>query len=190
MAEVKAPPPSDPSDETLVERVAAGDQAAFAQLYDRHAARLLGLLVRWFPNRGDAEDVLQDVFWQVWKTADKYVAKRGTVTVWLYLLTRSRSVDHLRRQGSPTLLPDIELGTDKRDALDSLVASEQAQRIREALGTLPAEQRRAIHLAFFCGLTHEQLAQKEGIPLGTAKTRIWLAIRRLRNVLKHTEVSA
>jgi RNA polymerase sigma-70 factor (ECF subfamily) len=182
MHEARSAPPALSTDENLLGRIAERDQAAFAELYDRHAARLLGLLVRWFTNRSDAEDVLQDLFWQVWSRAEQYSPKRGTVTVWLYLLARSRSMDYLRRHSQPVPLRDWEPPVFD-DASTSLARREQAKVVRNALDRLPQPQRRAIHLAFFCGLTHEQIAQQEGIPLGTAKTRIWLALRRLRGLL-------
>jgi RNA polymerase sigma-70 factor (ECF subfamily) len=178
-------PPSTlpPSDEVLVERIAAGDRQAFAEIYDRHAARLKGLLVRWFGNSVDADDVLQEVFWQVWHTAPQFSSQRGAVTVWLYLMCRSRYVDFLRRRQPRAPLAARDTTLAVMDAVDALIQGETAQDIHQAMNQLSADQRRAIHLAFFCGLTHEQIAQTEGIPLGTAKTRIWLGIRRLRALL-------
>src|SRR5262245_56111527 len=88
----------DTSDQQLLAGISGGDQAALATFYDRHAARTLALLARWLGGRGDAEDVLQEVFWQVWRLAGRYDAQRATPLGWLFLLARSRALDHLRRQ--------------------------------------------------------------------------------------------
>ena len=173
-----------PTDEFLLQRIAAGDRTAFAALYDRHAPRLLALVRRWLnPHRGDAEDVLQEIFWQVWCHAGKYDCGRSPAEVWLVLLARSRSMDHLRRKrgercseasGEPAV-------TDAPER--ALEDQEMAQQVRAALAQLPDEQRTAIVLAFFSGFTYEQVAQRLAIPVGTAKTRIRLGMKRLRDLL-------
>jgi RNA polymerase sigma-70 factor (ECF subfamily) len=173
----------DTTDQYLIRRTAGGDADAFAELYDRHAARVLGLLLKLTGQRDDAEDLLQEVFSQVWRDAGKYDPARANPEVWLLLLARSRALDYLRRRrpvnGSP---PEAALVCET-DPTQLLEKSEAAQRVRAALAVLPDEQRKAIQLAFYGGLTHEQIAQSLAVALGTVKTRIRLGMQRLRVML-------
>jgi RNA polymerase sigma-70 factor (ECF subfamily) len=170
------------SDTELLTRVAAGDPGAFAVFYDRHSAAVFGLLIKLLPQRGDAEDVLQESFLQVWRQASRFDPERSSPFGWVIMMARSRAVDRLRQKAaSPTselpdrpVLPEAEL-TFERD--------EDASRIRRALDLLPAEQRTAIDLAFYGGLTYEEVAARQAIPLGTAKTRIRSGMHRLRRLL-------
>jgi RNA polymerase sigma-70 factor (ECF subfamily) len=172
-----------PSDPELLGRVASGDGAAFAELYDRHAPRLLTLLIGWVGRREDAEDVLQEAFCQVWSQAARYDAMRSPVQAWLVLITRSRALDHLRRRRPETAAAPGDKAAPASDPLGALEQDESAQRVRDALALLPDEQRSALTLAFFGGLTNEQVARQQAIPLGTAKTRIRLGMKRLRDLL-------
>ena len=169
---------SDESDENLLQRVAAGDRLAFVALYNRYSPRLLGLIHRILGIRGEAEDVLQDTFLQVWTTAGRYDAGRSPPDVWLLLLARCRALDRLRRR------PPIGTPTADRVAADDPPAEaarrDDAARARSAVDELPADQRAAVELAFFEGLTHEQIAARLNAPLGTVKTRIRLGLTRLR----------
>jgi RNA polymerase sigma-70 factor (ECF subfamily) len=173
---------TDASDQELVEAIKARDAEAFAALYDRHAPRLLGLLARWLGDRGEAEDALQDTFWQVWQRAAQYDAGQVPPVVWLMLIARSRALDRRRPpEGGP--------GADDRaataeDPAAGLLEDESARQIRDALAKLPEEQRSAILLAFYGGMTHEQVAARQAVPLGTAKTRIRLGMRQLRQYLQ------
>lgn len=171
------------SDEQLLLEVAAGNQRAFAEFYDRHAPRVLGLLVRTLRHRVDAEDVLQETFWQVWRSAAQYDPRRATPEVWLFLLARSRSLDFLRQRRRATAGATAPSTAPASDPLQIVVRDETGQRVREAMGRLPEEQRSALCLAFYGGWTHEQVAAHQSIPLGTAKTRIWLGMKRLRTLL-------
>ena len=168
------------SDQELLTGMASGDRGAFAEFFDRHAPRVLGLLCKWLGQRSDAEDVLQETFWQVWCRAGQYDAARAAPEAWLVLIARSRAMDHRRRQRPAPALPD---GPGPADPASALERSEQTQQVRTALASLPEEQRSAISLAFYGGLTYEQVAQHQAIPLGTAKTRIRLGMRRLRSLL-------
>jgi RNA polymerase sigma-70 factor (ECF subfamily) len=169
------------SDQDLLHQIAAGDRSAFSAFYDRYAPRVWGLVSRILRRREDAEDALQTTFWHVWRSAAQYDATRARPEVWLLLLARSRALDQLRRQ-KPAPLPEVEF--PGRDQLGSgLEQSENAQQVREALGQLPEEQASAIRLAFFAGLTHEQIAERQATPLGTVKTRIRRGIQRLRELL-------
>jgi RNA polymerase sigma-70 factor (ECF subfamily) len=173
---------TDASDHELVEAIKAGNAAALAALYDRHAGRVLALLVRWLGDRGDAEDLLQETFWQVWRRAAQYDSDRAPPVVWLQLIARSRALDWLRRRR-----PEAEIragaGPVRDDPAGALVEEESSQQVREALGQLPEDQRRVLLLAFFGGMTHEEIARQHAIPLGTVKTRIRLGMRRLRVLL-------
>ena len=170
-------------DRQLVNRIAEGDAEAFVDFYDRHAPRVLGMLVNMLRQRADAEDVLQEVFWQVWCNAKKYDPSRSPPEVWLLLLGRSRAVDKLRKRvlNESPFGPEPTILLDPRDAMES---NECNCRVKEALAELPDEQRSALTLAFYGGLTNEQVARQEAIPLGTAKTRIRLGMRRLRVLLE------
>lgn len=174
-------------DERLVDRIVKRDPTAYAQFYDRHAPRILGLLLRGLRNRADAEDVLQDVFCQVWRKAAQYTPHRSSPEVWLTLIARSRLLDFVRRKRPESGGALIQTAGAPWDPLDSIARDESTQRIRWALGRLPEEQRSAILLAFFGGLTHQQVAHQQNIPLGTAKTRILLGIRSLRRMLSPVE---
>jgi RNA polymerase sigma-70 factor, ECF subfamily len=171
-------------DELLIRDIAAGDQSAFAEFYDHHAPRVLGALVKWLSDRGDAEDVLQETFWQVWSRAGQYDAARSAPEVWLFLIARSRALDHLRRQRPEALANGRREPALLEDPAAALESDESMQQVREAMAKLPEEQRSAIRLAFFAGLTYEQVARSQAIPVGTAKTRIRLGMKRLRELLR------
>jgi RNA polymerase sigma-70 factor (ECF subfamily) len=174
-------------DQQLLSRMASGDTTAFAQFYDRHAARVLDALVRWLRHRGDAEDVLQEIFWQVWCRADKYDAGRATPEVWLFMIARSRALDYLRRRRPEHLPSPGPEPVTMNDPFTVLEGNESIHQLREALAKLPEEQRSAISLAFYGGLTYEQVARSQAIPVGTAKTRIRTGIKRLRELLSGEE---
>jgi RNA polymerase sigma-70 factor (ECF subfamily) len=175
------------SDQQLLQCVASGNEAAFGEFYDRHAPRVLGLLRQWLGGHAEAEDVLQETFWQVWCRAAGYDARRAPPDVWVLLIARSRALDYLRRQR-----PQVASSAEREPVIvdepsRALERRESAQQIATALAQLPEEQRRAITLAFFEGLTHEQIARYLTIPLGTAKTRIRLGMGRLRDLLRGEE---
>lgn len=178
------------TDQQLLSRIAAGDEAAFAVLYDRYAARVLGFLMRLLRRRADAEDVLQETFWQVWSKAADFRASRANPLSWLFLLARSRAIDSLRRRRRQDELPSPRPASPP-DPAAVVEEQETGSRVRAALATLPEEQRDSILLAFYGGLTHEELAARQRAPLGTVKTRIRLGMQRLRGILaeKVTEPS-
>jgi RNA polymerase sigma-70 factor (ECF subfamily) len=173
----------DKSDSQLMMDIARGNAAAFADFYSRHASRVFGLVQRMVGTQSDADDVLQETFWQVWNRADRFDTRRGTPLVWLLLLARSRARDALRRRR-----PSADIAVAASLMLDSdpsgpAVRDESARRLREAMKRIPGEQRTAIEMAFFEGMTHEEVAQRLGLALGTVKTRIRLGMRRLRGLL-------
>lgn len=177
-------------DETVLARMADGDAAAFAELYDRYAPRALGLIAKMLGHAADAEDVLQEVFWQVWCSAAEYDAGRASPPAWILMIARSRACDALRRRCAAK--PCVE-SSDDGCACETAEPSLQLERleaegeVREALAQLPEEQRTAIQFAFYGGLTHAEIAVIQDVPLGTAKTRIRLGMQRLRGLLCERE---
>lgn len=176
------------SDQELLERIAGGDREALGELFDRHSARLLSLLVSIVGCRSDAEDVLHNTFLQIWRLAGIYDAARAQPLVWMLVLARSRALDWLRsrtRSAEASTRPDNRQAapTPPPDPSEQLLAKEAAERVRRALGQLPEDQATPVRLAFFEGRTHEQIADALRTPLGTVKTRIRTGIRRLRRML-------
>jgi RNA polymerase sigma-70 factor (ECF subfamily) len=170
------------SDEELLTRIAGGDSCAFAEFYDRHVPRVFALALRHLGQHGDADDVCQEVFLQVWSRARQFDATRAKPVAWLFWIARSRALDRLRRRRDAPLAgaPETAVGDDPASVLTD---GEATQQVREALTKLPDEQRGAISLAFFSGLTYEQVARHQAVPVGTAKTRIRLAMKKLRELL-------
>jgi RNA polymerase sigma-70 factor (ECF subfamily) len=181
-----------PGDQALLGRIAAQDRTAFAVLYERYAPRLLGMLLRMLRKRSEAEDCLQEVFWQVWARASRYDPERSSPLVWLVMIARSRARDSLRRRRRDMLqlAPDqgepagADRGREAAGPPDWLEQSEDARMAHSALHQLPAEQRHAIQMSFFENLTHEQIAATQSIPLGTVKTRIRRGMIRLRELVE------
>ncbi|HVR96698.1 MAG TPA: sigma-70 family RNA polymerase sigma factor [Thermoanaerobaculia bacterium] len=169
-------------------RVAHGDGEAFARLFDLHAPVVLGLLYRILGSRGEAEEVLQEVFLQTWTQSARYDGDRSSPRAWVLMLARSRAFDRLRRRDSARRR-DEEAGAEARlmavppVGTERLEARERSERVSSALGLLSPEQRRCIELAFFEGLTHTQIAERLEAPLGTVKSRILLGMNKLRQAL-------
>ena len=173
----------------LVRRIANQEADALRDLYDRFSGVLLALIQRIVGNAGDAEEVLQEVFIQVWKQADRYDRSRSSVSNWLSLITRSRAIDRLRKlkvkERTVTAAFAEETNRDESPVgARNVLFVERRQRIREALGELPQEQRQVIELAFFNSMTQSEIAEGTGIPLGTVKTRTLLAMKKLRKALQ------
>lgn len=178
-------------DHAALARMAAGDAEAVAELYDRHARAVYSLALGIVRDARDAEDVVQDVFAQAWRQASRYCASRGAVGAWLLMLARTRAIDRLRaRRARPDTASDDRAAStiaDARPPADSdVLSAEQIARVRAAVGELPVLQRVAIELAYFEGLTHVEIAARMEQPLGTVKTRIRLALTKLRGALTDT----
>lgn len=175
------------TDESLLERMAEGEVAAFAELYDRYSARVLGLLIKMLGRRDDAEDVAQETFWQVWNHARTYDSSRASPAAWLFMIARSRGCDALRR-GRPHANEAawVEPFTSA-DVWEALERDEACHRLSQALSQIPEVQRTAVQLAFYGGLSHTEIAGIQNVPLGTVKTRIRLAMTRLRVLLGEPE---
>jgi RNA polymerase sigma-70 factor (ECF subfamily) len=170
-------------DGELLRRMATGDSAALAAFYDRHAPRVLGLLVRLVADRAEAEDLLQQVFFEVWTRAGQFDPTRSSPTTWLLLIARSRGLDRARRRSVTVGLAGVAEPVTRAEVGAELERSETGQQVAAALARLPEEQRQAILLAFHGGLTHEEIARQLGLPLGTVKSRIRIGMQRLRELL-------
>jgi len=176
------------ADRAAVSRMARGDRDALADVYDRHARLLYSLALRIVRQAADAEDVLQEVFAQVWRQASRYDVGRGTVIGWLVTLTRSRALDRLRRgRVRPQAAADETLAREVPDSSPgvdlALVSEEQAAAVRAALEALPENQRVPLELAYYEGLSQSEIATKLDVPLGTIKTRMRQALVRLRDAV-------
>jgi len=172
----------DPEAELLV-RVAAGEERALAALYDRVSAAAYGLALRITGDTAAAEDVVQEALLRVWRRADRYEPARGAARAWLLRLVRNAAIDQVRARGARGR---AEEGAAAEDVAaperpdEALLRFERGRRVRAALDELPREQRRVIEIAYFEGLSHSEIAAREGAPLGTVKTRIRDGVLRLR----------
>ena len=184
------------NDEVLAARVTRGDSAALEVLYDRHASTVLGLLLKVISDRALAEDMLQETFWRVWKNAGTYDPQRGPFTGWLFRIARNLAIDaHRRTNVRPQALGSLDNEdtlADRTPDPDTNVP-EQAQahfrnrQVRSALAALPPVQRQVIELAYFSGMTRQEIAAATGEALGTIHTRARLALQKLREELDREE---
>jgi RNA polymerase sigma-70 factor (ECF subfamily) len=186
-----AAPPGSASDLELLDRIRRGDPSALDVLYGRYASTVYSLVWKILQNTEEAEDVALDVFWQVWRQADRYDPARGAPPAWIFTVARSRAIDRLRarhRREDRTISfddPDANLDPLDEQATPDQVASFRQARdaVRQAMKTLSPAQREAVELAFFKGLTHVEIAERLKQPLGTVKTRIRQGLLRLRRHL-------
>jgi len=170
-----------------LQAVSRGDESALAALYDRYRLILFGLILRILHDRQEAEDVLQEVFFQIWRRANDFDPARGRAFTWLVTIARSRALDRLRMLSSRSRFVEADEQTvsdEVTDTAQELVKSEEGQIVRQALDELPHEQRRALLLAYFEGLTQAQIAERLGDPLGTVKTRMRSGLIKLRELLR------
>ena len=185
---------TDPTD-SLLQRIAARDTAAVAELYDRHSRLLFGLILRIVRDRGEAEEILQEAFVRVWTRAEMYDARIGGPLPWIVRVARNCAIDRLRarRVRATVDTPAIDSAAVEATAPatgiqtpeTAVLIAERRRTLTDALGGLPAEQRQLIEAAFFEGYTHSELAQRFGLPLGTIKTRIRAGMIAMRKKLEH-----
>jgi RNA polymerase sigma-70 factor (ECF subfamily) len=186
---VMQPVPSPSADAAaLIARMAQGDGEAFSRFYDAFAGMALGLIRRVLRDPGACEDVLQEVFWQIWREADQYDPQRGRPEAWLLMRAKTRAIDKLRsiRRRERTFVMSVDEGVAGPGGAGSENAGsavEDRGLVQTALAQLPSAQRRVIELAFFEGLTQSEISARIGAPLGTVKTRARLGLERLRDVL-------
>ncbi|NGZ97926.1 MAG: RNA polymerase subunit sigma [Nitrospira sp. WS110] len=172
----------------LIALTARGDQAALATLYDRTSPQVFGLILKTLKNREAAEEVTLDVYTQVWRQAHTYDPTRGTPGAWLMTLARTRAIDRVRAGAAEYRRIDsvdaIELFASDEDTPEQEVEGQERRRyVQQALAMLTAEQRQAVALAYFYGLSQSEIAEKLQVPLGTVKTRIRLGMIKLREAL-------
>lgn len=172
-----------------LQRMAGGDHAALGRCYDLMGPMVFSLAVRMLRDRQAAEDVTQDIFVQVWRQAANYDTSRGSPEAWMMMIGRTRILDRLRSRAAGIVLkpvgdhlPDAPDGEDWPD--DLAVSRENASQVRQALASLPPDQKQAIEMAFFDGMTHVEISEKLGVALGTIKTRIRLGLLKIRDKIQ------
>ncbi len=173
-------------DTELLEGIAQGDEASLAALYDRYHLLSFSLALRVVNDRGRAEDVVQDAFLSVWRKAGSYAAGRGSVKTWLTSIVRNRAIDLVRARRETDGDDEavlLALRDPRPGVVEQVTASLDRQTIRTAIAELPLEQRQAIAMAYFEGLSHSEIADSTGLPLGTVKSRIRLGMHRLKDLL-------
>jgi RNA polymerase sigma-70 factor (ECF subfamily) len=179
----------------LIARIAAGDRDAFSRFYDLLAPTAFGLIRRVLRDPEAAAEVLQEVFWQVWREAPQYDPKRGSPEAWLVMRAKTRAIDRLRsiRRRDRTFVAPVDESvarSSEEPAENPAVVAEDRELVHTALAQLPEPQRRVIEMAFFEGLTQSEIAIRLREPLGTVKTRARLGLERLRGALRGQRVSA
>jgi RNA polymerase sigma-70 factor (ECF subfamily) len=175
--------------QALIAEVAAGQQSALTTLYDSTSRMVFGLILRIVSDRATAEEVLLDVYTQVWRQAASYDPARGAPLAWLMTIARTRAIDRLRSgkrdlQAREPLDAMGEISSTTTDPEQASVLSERQKLVRSALDSLSREQREVIELAYYSGLSHSEIALKLGQPLGTVKTRTRLGMMKLRDLLR------
>ena len=180
-------------DDELMQRLCARDLGAFEHLYDRYGDLVYSVVLRVVADTYVAEDVTQDVFLRLWRKPEQFDAARGKLVTWLLSIARNRSIDErrshgrrLRHEALPPTSEEEEVlpsGDERDDPALATVVADDRRAVRRALEVLPPEQKLAIHLAYFGGLTQQEIANKLGQPLGTVKTRIRLGMQKMRSAL-------
>ena len=172
-----------PSDRELATRVRAGDQDAMGALYDRYSPLVYAVALRVLADTGAAEDTLQEVFMQLWRSPARFDATRGSLGAWLAVIARNRAIDVLRKRHFESDIENVVVSAEP-DLASEADRSRAAKNVRGALNGMHPAQRQALEMAFFEGLTHTEIAAKIGEPLGTIKTRIRAGLLALRKALK------
>ncbi len=170
----------------LLDRIGAGDQAALKNLYAATSAKLFGVILRILVERGEAEDVLQEVYITVWRKAAEFDPSRASPITWMVTIARNRAIDRLRARGSrPTTTLDFAADVvEPSPAADALIdTANDAKRVTAALATLDPKHAAVIRSAYYDGLTYEALAEREGIPVGTLKSWVRRGLMRMRGEL-------
>jgi len=178
-----ADPKAVSPDATLVSAIRSGDQSAMAALYDRYSSIVYSVALRVLGDTGAAEDVLQDVFMQLWRNPGLFDSNRGSLGAWLSVIARNRAIDGLRKRRPENDIEDVVLSVET-DLAAEADRARTAEKVRSVLGTMPGPQRAALEMAYFEGLTHTEIAAKTGEPLGTIKTRIRAGLTTLRKAFQ------
>jgi RNA polymerase sigma-70 factor (ECF subfamily) len=166
----------------LLIRAKGDDQTAMTELFDRYSGMVYSVALRVLNDPGQAEDVMQEIFFQVWRNPDSFVSGRGSLGAWLAVMARNRAIDALRRRRPTDPVDEVVLASSADLATD-IERNRMMEKVRGVLKDLPAEQQRSVEMAFFEGLSHSEIAAKTGDPLGTVKTRIRTALMTLRKAI-------
>jgi RNA polymerase sigma-70 factor (ECF subfamily) len=175
--------PAGQEDSSLLTLVQTGDEQAMASLYDRYSRLVYSVALRVLRDPPAAEDVLQEVFMQIWRNPDSFTAARGSLGGWLAIVSRNRSIDTLRRKRPTTNVEDVVLASPYNLANEA-ESNSLMELARSVIHKLPTEQRKTLEMAFFDGLTHSEIAEMTGDPLGTVKTRIRSGLLTLRKAFQ------
>src|SRR5918994_1095882 len=181
------------ADEDLISLVEAADAEAFATLYDRHSRAAFSLAYRMMGERQASEDLMQDAFLKVWRSAKSYRAERGSVRTWILSIVHNRGIDQIRSQASRRRTQDkIEASaplSQPSEAFAETLRNSQRDQVREALDSLPPEQLKILELAYFSGYTHVEISDLLGLPLGTVKGRMRLGLKKVRDYFDSADVA-
>lgn len=169
-------------DFALLSRVRSGDQGAMAALFDRYSGVLYSVALRVLKDPGQAEDIMQDIFIQVWRKPDSFTSGRGSLGGWLAVVTRNRAIDLLRKRRPSDSVEDVVL-VSRTDTAREAERNVLMEKVRVVMADLPPDQKTSVELAYFDGMSHTEIAERTGEPLGTVKTRIRLAMITLRKAL-------
>lgn len=185
------------NDQTLIRLIARSQENAFSELYDRYSRLVYSMALNILGEPAGAEEITQDVFIRIWENADSYKAEKAKVVTWITSMTRYRSIDVIRRkkvrpEGHTVSwdIRDMEPARDQSNQTDVELQVEiiqKKQRVRKALALLPEEQRQTLSYAYFMGYTQQEIANIMGEPLGTVKTRIRLAMKKLRQIFEQDQ---
>jgi RNA polymerase sigma-70 factor, ECF subfamily len=170
-------------DSALLQRIRQGDQTAMTEVFDRYGRAVYSVALRILKDSGHAEDVMQEIFFQIWRNSDSFVQGRGSLGAWLVVVARNRSIDLLRRRKPTDSVDDVVLTSSTNLAVEA-EHNAMIEKVQKVLGELPAEQQKSMEMAFFEGLSHSEIAERTGDPLGTVKTRIRLALITLRKAFQ------
>ena len=179
-------------DRSVFSRIASGDPEALKTLYNQTSSRAMAIVVRILRNSAEAEEVVQEVYLQIWNNAGRYDAKRGSAAAWVSTISRTRAIDRLRSKGTADRTARAaaqEMGSAPNHPptpLEEASARHDRERIRRALEQLPTEQHEVLELAYFNGLTQPEISEQTGQPLGTVKSRVRLGMERLSQLLDNT----
>ena len=163
-------------------RVEGGDQQAMTELFDQYSGMVYSVALRVLKDPGQAEDVMQEIFIQVWRNPNAFVSGRGSLGAWLAVMARNRAIDSLRRRRPTDSVDDVVLASST-DLGSEVERNRMIEKVRGVLKDLPMEQQKSVEMAFFEGLTHSEIAERTGDPLGTVKTRIRSALMTLRKAI-------
>jgi RNA polymerase sigma-70 factor, ECF subfamily len=172
-----------PADELLLTRVKGNDQRAMTELFDRYGGMVYSVALRVLNDPGQAEDVMQEIFFQVWRSPHSFKEGRGSLGAWLAVMARNRAIDALRRRKPSDSVDDVVLAS-RENLASEVERTALMSKVRRIMKDLPSEQQKTVELAFFEGMSHTEIAARTGEPLGTVKTRIRSALLSLRKAIE------